>query len=39
MPSQGTIYAEMLFAVGQGAGGVSPDGGAASSLKGGRAPR
>ncbi len=33
MPSQGTIYAEMLFAVGQGAGGVSLDGGAASYLE------
>ncbi len=33
MPSQETIYGEMLFAIGQGAGGVSLDGGAASYLE------
>lgn len=33
MPSQDTIYGEMLFAIGQGAGGASLEAGAASYLE------
>ncbi len=33
MPSQNTIYGEMLFAIGQGAGGASLDEGAAAYLE------